>query len=371
MELLADGLNKAYLNQQERFEGIIQFCLKHEREDIECYFEVDDKGVTFKKGTASNPVVTLKSTLYTWLDLAAGRLNPIMGVITKRLRFKGDVSFLSNLSKCMRSDPGIKIYEDPPTEFEKNPHQNWRKPKNALIINASPRGEDGYTYFYLTPLINGIKSCGVDCDVVQLKKLDINPCKGCWHCWLSGTGECVFDGKDDFQELKEKYMESDLVVFGLPLYVDGMPALLKNFWERMVCEFHPYMIEGIYKTRHPRRRIKNRAVVVFATSGFLEMENFEAVLLHFRQIAHNAHFPIIAELVRPSGIYLYNNPLLYRKLKEVLMALEKAGKEIVNSGRVSRKTLKIIGQDIDTVDNFRKKANLFWEEKIKSKEKTY
>jgi len=317
MKLLSENLNKAYLNQENRFNGIIQFCLNHQGNNIDCYFKISNDGVSYHKGIADNANVTVRSSLYDWLDLAAGRLNPVFGVLTKKLKFTGDRSFLSNFTKVCKFEVDIDQFDDPVTEFERKPNKYWKKPQKILVLNASPRGKRGYKYFYLRPFIKGLCGDGVKCEIVHLYKLKINRCTGCWHCWLSGSGGCIFDGKDDFKELQQIYEQADLIIFAFPLYTDGMPSILKDFWERMVSANHPYMIKGIYKTRHPRRRKKQRAAVVFAISGFMEIENFDAVLSHFRQISHNDHLPIVAEILRPAGMYLYNNPLLYRKLNDI------------------------------------------------------
>jgi len=371
MELLSQNLNKAYLNQKKRFHGIIQFHLTHNDDYIDCYFNISEYGVDCIKGVSDNANVTVKASLYDWLDLAAGRLNPVFGVLTRKLKFAGNTSFLKDFTKACEFEVNIDNFGDPATEFEKNPQKFWKKPQKILVINASPRNERGYTYFYFQPFIKGICAGGASCETIHLYKLKINRCTGCWHCWLSGTGNCIFNGKDDFKEVQHKYEESDLIVFAFPLYTDGMPSVLKDFWERMVSSNHPYMIEGIYKTRHPRRHKKQRAAVVFATSGFIEIENFDAVLSHFRQISHNDHLPIVAEILRPAGMYLYNNPLLYKKLNHITEALEKAGAEVFEFGKVHKKTQKIISQKIDSIENFRVRSNFFWSEKIKEGEKIY
>ena len=371
MELLSKNLNKAYLNQAKRFDGVIQFYLTHNSHDIDCHFKISQNGVFFSKGISDIINVTVKASLYDWLDLAGGRLNPVLGVLTKKIKFTGDTSFLRKFIEVCKFEIEIDNFNDPVTGFEKNPQKYWKKPKKILVINASPRNERGYTYFYLQPFIKGLCLAGASCEIIHLYKLKINRCTGCWHCWLSGTGNCIFNGKDDFKEVQQKYENSDLVVFAFPLYTDGMPSVLKDFWERMVSSNYPYMIEGIYKTRHPRRHKKQRSAVIFATSGFMEIENFDAVLSHFRQISHNDHLPIIAEILRPAGMYLYNNPLLYKKLNNIIDALEKAGAEVFEFGKVFKKTQQIISQQVDSVENFRLRSNFFWSEKIKEGEKIY
>ncbi len=370
MENLAEYIDRAYRDKVEKHEGVIQFHLTHNREKLDCYLEFTAEGATLYKGVAEGPTVTLKSTLYHWLDLAAGRLNPLVGMVTGKLRFSGDTSFFSKVMSEDMFGTDISEYDDPVTGFEKRPHKYWKIPENVLVINASPRARQGYTEFYLEPFLKGLGRTGAAIETVYLAEQRINRCRGCWFCWLSGTGNCVFKDKDDFEDIYQLYENADLIVFAFPLYIDGIPSLLKDFLERTVCHYHPYMIQGPCRTRHPRRKKKKQAVVVFSVSGFPEPDNFTAVRGHFRQITHNSHQPIVAEIYRPAGMYLYNNPLLYRELNEVMDALEMAGEEVGRYGKLSRKTLKII-QEIDSISNFRRLSNLFWKEKIRKDERTY
>ncbi|NOY65583.1 MAG: hypothetical protein GXO97_09380 [Nitrospirae bacterium] len=371
MESLAGYINRAYRDQREKQEGVIQFHLTYKNERLDCYLRFAPEGVSLSKGVAKDPAVTVKSTLYHWLDLAAGRLNPLIGILTGKLRFSGDTSFFSKVMSEEIFGTDISEYDDPVTDFEKRPHKYWRIPERVLVLNASPRAGQGYTEFYLEAFLRGLGKTCASIDMVYLAEQRINRCRGCWYCWLSGTGNCVFKDKDDFEKINQRYEDADLVVFAFPLYIDGMPSLLKDFLERTVCHYHPYMIRGHHRTRHPRRKRKKQAVVVFSVSGFPELDNFRAVKEHFRQITHNSHQPIVAEIYRPAGMYLYNNPLLYRELNEVMEALEMAGEEVGRYGKLSRKTLKVIQQRIDRVSDFRRLSNLFWKEKIRDNDRTY
>ena len=371
MEELAENISKVYPQKSEKTEGAIQFHLTHGDDKIDCYLKADLHDVMLYEGTIANPTVTLKSTLYHWLDLAAKRLNPAVGVMTGRLKFKGDTSFFSKVMSDSMFDVDVHQYADPVTDFEKNPCNHWKTPKSILVINSSPRARGGYTDFYLKSFLKGLEKSGAEPETIYLRKQKINRCTGCWHCWLSGTGDCIFNGQDDFEEIHEKFENADLIVFAFPLYTDGMPGALKDFFDRAVCRNHPYMVDGLYKTRHPRRRKKQQAAVVFSVCGFIEMENFNAVRSHLRQISHNEHIPIVAEIFRSGGMYLYNNPLLYKKMNEILQALERAGEEVFISGKVSKKNQKIIGQKLGKIADFQKESDYFWFEKIRNNEKTY
>jgi hypothetical protein len=68
---------------------------------------------------------------------------------------------------------------------------------------------------------------------------------------------------------------------------------------------------------------------------------------------------------------LYNNPLHYEMLTQVLDALEEAGTRVVEEGCVGIKTLKTIAQAPDSVDEFRVRANGFWYDTMESGKGSY
>ncbi len=373
MQDIADFAAKAYAKKTERVKGAIQFYLTYEGAPVVCALVADGSAVELVQGEVSAPSVSLTASFYDWLDLAAKRLHPVFGVMRGKLKFSGDTAFFSKImpdENFWELPDGVKG-SDPPTPFERNPEKYWRKPETALVINGSPRGERGYTDFYSAPFISGLEKGGVNVETVHLQTLKINPCTGCWRCWIGGKGECIFDGKDDFRELLNRQQAADLVVFAFPLYVDGVPGLMKNALDRCVCAGLPFMVEGPEKTRHPRRERKAQSMAVLSICGFPEAENFNAVRDHFRQISHNRHTPVVAEIFRSAAMYLYGNPTLFRQLNEVVGAIEKAGTEVARSGAVSRRTRKQIEQKLAPVSVFQKEADYYWHEKIKSADADY
>lgn len=371
MEEMARNMATAYAGMPEKPCGVIQFHFSHQGEKIDCHLVADHTGLQLVSGIGGNPDVTLSSSFYHWLDLAAGRLHPVMGAVMGKLKFKGDTSVFSKLMPKQMFHTDISAFSDPVTSFEKAPWQHWKSHPKVFVLNASPRAGKGYTHFFLDAFCKGLEKGGATVSTCQLKRKKIHRCGGCWHCWLSGTGQCIFKDKDDFDQIYKTYADADLIVFAFPLYSDGMPGGLKDFIDRCVAHLHPFMVDGIYKTRHPRRQPKNQAAVVFSVCGFIEMENFDAVSHHFKKLSHNMHLPIVAEVFRSASIYLYGNPFLYQKLNEVLAALEEGGAEIARSGRMSRKNSKIIGQKIDTLLNFKNMSNYFWSDTIGSGKKDF
>ena len=369
METLTDFMINAYSTLDIKVEGSIQFFLTHEGKKANCYLKTDLEKMTFSEGIISNPTVSIHSTLYYWLDLAAKRLNPVMGVITKKLKFEGDTSFISKAIPKNTFDIDISEFEDPVTDFEREPQKHWKTPSKILVINASPRGKHGYTYYYLQPFIEGLKSAGSDVEVINIHKMTIKPCTGCWQCWLSGTGKCVID--DDVEEILEKRTQADLIVYAFPLYSMSVPGILKNLNDRSVVTMHPFMIDGLHETRHPRRNIKNQATVLFSICGFMDFDHFNALRALYKERSIHGHSPLVAEILRPACMYLYNNPLNFQTLNSVLDALKKAGKQVVLNGKVEKKTLKQISQKAGSDKQFQDSANAFWFIQMKQGRKTY
>jgi putative sterol carrier protein/FMN-dependent NADH-azoreductase len=370
MENMVEKLQKLYQNHDQKAEGIIQFHLKHKNEIIDCFIKADLEKLEFNQGVAKDSTVIVKSTFYNWLDLAGGKLNPVLGVMSGKLKFKGDTSFFKVLPRKSLNGE-VLVPKDPVTKFEKNPTKYWRKPKKVVVLSASPREEKGYTDFYLKPFIEGIRK-ETEIELIHLNKYKINSCTGCFSCWMNVPGQCIYQEKDDFHKLAEKMFEADLIVYAFPIYADGMPGILKNYFDRSVCRAYPYMIEGMKRVRHPRRYInENHTMVIFSICGFFEMINFDPVKAYFKALAHNRHTPVIAEIYRTTAVGLYGSPFNYKKLNNILEALEKAGGEIVKAGKIKRKTLQIITQKIDGEKQDLTKINEWWDERKGSKNYDY
>ena len=132
------------------------------------------------------------------------------------------------------------------------------------------------------------------------------------------------------------------------------------------------MIDGIYKVRHPRRyKHENQSMVIFSICGFFEMKNFDPVRSYFKALAHNRHTPVVAEIYRTTAVGMYGNPFVYKQLNEIIGALSKAGEEIIEYGKIKRKTNKIICQEFSRSKRDLNQINEWWNEKKGSKDINY
>ncbi|MCX6338328.1 MAG: flavodoxin family protein [Candidatus Aureabacteria bacterium] len=72
----------------------------------------------------------------------------------------------------------------------------------AIAINASPRMNNGNTALILNPFIEGMREEGAEVELVYARTFTINPCLGCFYCWLKKPGECC--QRDDMDTLNPK-----------------------------------------------------------------------------------------------------------------------------------------------------------------------
>ena len=110
-------------------------------------------------------------------------------------------------------------------------------------IMASPKGMSGYTARLLKPLLEAAEKAGADTEVFELNKLKVNPCNGCQiNCHK--TGECI--QKDDFDQIKRSYLESDGIVLATPNYTFNVTPQLKALLDRSNLLLHCQRLNGKY-----------------------------------------------------------------------------------------------------------------------------
>ena len=116
--------------------------------------------------------------------------------------------------------------------------------KKILLISGSNR--NGNTNYLLKQIENKIENT----EIILLSKCNIEYCRGCLAC--HNSDKCII--KDDMEEIINKIIEADLIVFGVPNYFDNVTGLFKNFMDRL----HP-----LYKSE----LIKNKKVIFIYTGG--------------------------------------------------------------------------------------------------------
>jgi multimeric flavodoxin WrbA len=102
-----------------------------------------------------------------------------------------------------------------------------------LAISCSPR-KRGNTEILLGEALKGAKQEGAEVELYSVSGKTIAPCDDCRIC--RKTGKCRI--KDDMQELYDKLLEANGIIFGTPIYFHSMTAQAKTVMDRTFALDH-------------------------------------------------------------------------------------------------------------------------------------
>lgn len=230
-----------------------------------------------------------------------------------------------------------------------------------LTVNASHRGSSSKTGFLVHLLSEGVRESGAEWEEIDLSRMKINRCLGCFHCQSDAhRNQCIFDGKDDVRSVFEKIKHADVVVYATPIYIFSMASLLKTFLERMMatsnCEDLCASNSGLlfHAIDH---EICSKPFVPLICCDNLEEATPANVIDYFKTYSLFMDAPQVGLLVRNGAKLLDNdtfagNSLMIRKLSEIQAAFTKAGYELGSEGNISRTTMRTANQDFIPVPFF-------------------
>ena len=99
--------------------------------------------------------------------------------------------------------------------------------KKVLIITTSLRN-DSNSDKLAASFAKGAQEAGNDVETVSLKGKTIAFCRGCFAC--ATTGSCVIN--DDANEITEKILNAEVVVWATPIYYYEMSGQMKTMIDR-------------------------------------------------------------------------------------------------------------------------------------------
>lgn len=228
-------------------------------------------------------------------------------------------------------------------------------------FNGSSRGEKGNTNIMVEEFLKGAREAGAETENILLIEKNIKHCLACFTCWRKTPGKCVT--KDDMEELLRKLMDSDVVVYATPVYVDNVSGIMKNFMDRHIPIIDPYFEKdetGEY--RHRRRYSKYPKIVAISNCAYPEQSNFQVISLLSKRIARNLHSEVIGEIYRGGGEILRSRiPALEPLIEKYKVSLRKAGKELAENLRLSKETTQELERPLIPHDLYVKGLNDTWD----------
>ena len=233
----------------------------------------------------------------------------------------------------------------------------------VLLIRGNPR-KDGFTQRLTDRFAAGVREAGASLTDVDLTSAAIQPCLGCFHCWLVQSGQCVHT--DAMNDLLPCVLDADVLVCATPVYFFSMSSYLKAFFERLF----PLSAEGVEESglgflrnrlREPDRW-RNKKFISIVVGALPGTKPYEPVNQTFRLIADTLNMELGGQLTRPESHllpYKFSKP---KTLKLVDAAFFKAGREAGNTGRLAVKTMEEAGLPLAASEShFRMYSNIYWE----------
>jgi multimeric flavodoxin WrbA/putative sterol carrier protein len=317
---------------------------------------------SFSHGIQPDATTLIECEAKIWISIAEGRTKPWQAMLRKEMKIHGSKLAMMRFGSLFSGDPvadsvPANLYKE--TSNERDFKRGiTSKAEKVLVIQASPRGKEGATEILLRELIGGLEESGSVVDVEYLATTEIKPCTGCYTCWSITDGVCIH--KDNMSTLMPRIPSYDLLVLAAPLYCDSVPGKLKSFSDRLIPLSHPFIFNKNGRCRHPSRHAKLPNAVLLSVCGFYELENFNSLVKLLQDNTGNSHMPLVATLLRPHSHVLLGD-MKFKSIDRVLAATRKAGRELAETGRVSRKTQREVSKPLTTRALFLAVAKNWWE----------
>ncbi|MFO7751331.1 MAG: flavodoxin family protein [Desulfobacteraceae bacterium] len=100
----------------------------------------------------------------------------------------------------------------------------------ALAVNGSPR-KGGNTETLLKGVLAPLGSAGWETELLQIGTKTMRGCIACGKCWENRDSRCSFTD-DGFNDIMDKIVKADALVFGSPTYFAGVRSEIKSVIDR-------------------------------------------------------------------------------------------------------------------------------------------
>ena len=328
------------------------------------YIHIQGGNCSLEKEPPREPDLIIETPADVWLAISRKELDGQQAFAQQAFKAEGNLGVLIAMSRIFSGAPSKQARPIRPGQTESaansaaRPDESGREEgMKILALNSSPRGEgESRTEMMLEHLVRGMQEAGAQVEVVHLRKKTVKNCIGCYTCWTKTPGVCVHN--DDMRnELFPRWLESDLVVYATPLYYYTANATMKAFMERLLPVLQPFIELKEGRATHPLRHQPPKAVLL-SVAGLPEEGIFDQ-LSSWVNFMYRRHGSLVAEIYRPAAS-LMAQAAFKEKCDDVLEATADAGRELVESMKISPETLARIKQPFTDLESFAQIANLAW-----------
>jgi multimeric flavodoxin WrbA len=185
--------------------------------------------------------------------------------------------------------------------------------KSVLAFVGSPR-LGGNTDSLIDEVLRGAQEQGAATVKVYLSQCTIGPCRACDAC--AQTGVCI--QRDDMDGLVEQMKQSDVWVFGTPVYWWGASAQFKLFLDRWYAPWHNAETKKIFD---------NRKAVLVVAMGDSHRSTAEPTLGMFDRALRYVGIDIAATVLAP-GVGAAGD---VSRRPELMQAAREAGRHVART----------------------------------------
>ena len=101
-----------------------------------------------------------------------------------------------------------------------------------IIILAGSPHKKGTSNTLVAEFVRGAVESGKQVEIIDLAHIDIHPCMGCDACGMNG--DCI--QKDKGNEILNKIIDSDAIIFSSPVYYYNISSQLKMMIDRFYAK---------------------------------------------------------------------------------------------------------------------------------------
>lgn len=204
-----------------------------------------------------------------------------------------------------------------------------------LVFNGSPKISGSNTMQLTDAFLDGFcEKEPSQIESVDVCKMNIKPCIGCFACWNKTPGKCCLT--DDMADIIAKILDADLIVYSFPLYYFSIPSQLKAMIDRQLPLNLPFMATenndgGSHLSRYD---LSAKRYMVISTCGFYTTDsNYDAISFQFDKMLGKDNY----ESVFCAQGELFRVEELKKRTDEYLQFVKMAGAEFAY-GAISAQT---------------------------------
>jgi len=155
--------------------------------------------------------------------------------------------------------------------------------KAVFFKGSPPAGRDPLSNRAAAAVMAKAKALDWEMKAFPLAAMDIQPCRGCFSCWVKTPGRCII--RDDEEQILGATAASDRVIWLTPVTFGGYAPELKKALDRIIPILMPFFSRVRGETHHPLRYPRQRRLLAIGT---LKQEDAESEGVFRRLVGRNA-----------------------------------------------------------------------------------